>query len=81
MVVQNKFFLTNATNNNENEAGQGFVTKNPNSDASNCKGEFFSSWMLKNPNVNCQLGSNSSFHLSTLHFIENAHRIDKHKGW
>jgi hypothetical protein len=43
MVVQNKFFLTNATNNNENEAGQGFVTKNPNSDASNCKGEFFSS--------------------------------------
>jgi len=48
---------------------QGFVTKNPNNVASNCKCDFFSSWMLENPNVNCQLGSNSSFHLSTLHFI------------
>jgi hypothetical protein len=37
--------------------------------------------MLKNPNENCQLGSNFLFHPFGIHFIEEAHCLNKHQGW
>jgi hypothetical protein len=60
------FFFTNATNNNELKQAQGFVTGNPIRVASNCKGDFFSSWMLKNPYDIANLDQ-------TLHFIHLAY--------